>query len=184
MAHTDQPLKEGNVHISAPHIYGTVLEALELSADSSMSFLNAGSGTCYLSCLCAAIMGKRSSVICKIQNIVVQNPNPHSTPISPWHSEPSGVEIHDDVIEHSKKSVAIWKEQLPIGSGPYNIDIVKGNALHIIIDEGECARSLFDRIYVGASIEKSDLPRFRQLLKPGGILVGPGECSYIAFGRR
>ena len=64
MAHTDQPLKEGNVHISAPHIYATVLEALDLHASSSLSFLNAGSGTGYLTCLAAAILGPHSMHYC------------------------------------------------------------------------------------------------------------------------
>jgi protein-L-isoaspartate O-methyltransferase len=45
MAHADQPLKEGNIHLSAPHIYGSALEALELQPHSSLSFLNCGSGT-------------------------------------------------------------------------------------------------------------------------------------------
>jgi protein-L-isoaspartate O-methyltransferase len=60
MAHTDQPLKEGNVHLSAPHIYGSVLEAFELEQDSSLSFLNIGSGSGYLSCIVAEILGPKS----------------------------------------------------------------------------------------------------------------------------
>lgn len=60
VAHRDAPLKEGNVHISAPHIYGSALEALELVPDSSMSFLSVGSGTGYLSCIVADILGYRS----------------------------------------------------------------------------------------------------------------------------
>jgi len=61
VAHADQPLKDGNVHLSAPHIYGSALEALEIQANSSMSFLNIGSGTGYVSCIVADIMGTRSS---------------------------------------------------------------------------------------------------------------------------
>ena len=59
-AHSDEPLKEGNVHISAPHIYGSALEALELQPNSSLSFLNVGSGTGYLSCIVAEILGQKS----------------------------------------------------------------------------------------------------------------------------
>ena len=70
MAHSDQPLKEGNVHISAPHIYGSVIEALELVPDSSMTFLNAGSGTCYFTCIAATLMGPRSSHFCKSIHLV------------------------------------------------------------------------------------------------------------------
>ena len=65
MAYADQPLKEGNVHMSAPHIYGSVLEALELRPNSSLSFLNVGSGTGYLTCIAATVLGPRSSHFCK-----------------------------------------------------------------------------------------------------------------------
>ena len=65
VAHSDQPLKEGNIHISAPHIYGSVVEALELHPNSALSVLNAGSGTGYLSCIAAIILGQRSSHYCK-----------------------------------------------------------------------------------------------------------------------
>lgn len=66
MAHADQPLKEGNIHLSAPHIYGSALEALELQPNSSLSFLNIGSGTGYVSCIVADVMGTRSSNYGKI----------------------------------------------------------------------------------------------------------------------
>jgi protein-L-isoaspartate O-methyltransferase len=61
LAHSDQPLREGNLHISAPHIYGSVVEALELTPDSSLSFLNVGSGTGYMSCIVATVLGCHSS---------------------------------------------------------------------------------------------------------------------------
>ena len=60
LAYSDQPLKEGKIHISAPHIYCTVLEALQLEENSSISFLNIGSGTGYLSCIIAEILGPKS----------------------------------------------------------------------------------------------------------------------------
>lgn len=43
LAYIDAPLREGPVHLSAPHIYGAVLDALELKPGAS--FLNVGSGT-------------------------------------------------------------------------------------------------------------------------------------------
>jgi hypothetical protein len=54
-AYTDRPFKESYVHISAPHMYVTVLEHLEL--EPGMSFLNIGSGTGYFSCLAACLLG-------------------------------------------------------------------------------------------------------------------------------
>jgi protein-L-isoaspartate O-methyltransferase len=70
VAHSDLPLREGSVHISAPHMYGSVLEALELQNNSPLSFLNAGSGTGYLSCIVATILGSPSSHFCKLKNRV------------------------------------------------------------------------------------------------------------------
>ena len=83
MAHSDQPLKEGNVHISAPHIYGSALQELDLIPNSSTSFLNIGSGTGYVSCIAAQILG----------------PNALNY----------GVELHDDVIDHCKSALGKWK---------------------------------------------------------------------------
>ncbi|KAL3906538.1 MAG: hypothetical protein SGARI_003960, partial [Bacillariaceae sp.] len=147
LAHKDQPVKEGNVHLSAPHIYGTVLEALELQNDSSISFLNAGSGSMYLTCIAASILGPRSVHY--------------------------GVEIHKDVIKHSKVAIKKWKEAYPEAKKIQHMDVLHGNALELIPDKGECAMG-FDRIYIGAAIESENLPLFKKILKPGGILVGPG----------
>ena len=47
-------------HISAPHIYGAVLEALDLQPNSSQAFLCVGSGTGYLCAIAAEIMGPKS----------------------------------------------------------------------------------------------------------------------------
>lgn len=144
IAHADQPLKEGNVHISAPHIYGSALEALELTENASLSFLNVGSGTGYLSCIVASILGP--------------------------YSVNYGVEIHQDVVDHSEASVTRWKASYG-GKLPHMMTI-QGNALNISMNEGEALIG-FDRIYIGASVEQRDLSKVTALLKPGGVLVGP-----------
>ena len=54
-AYADRPFKQGYVHISAPHMYATVLEQLELQPGHS--FLNIGSGSGYFSCLVACMLG-------------------------------------------------------------------------------------------------------------------------------
>jgi hypothetical protein len=48
------------------------------------------------------------------------------------------------------------------------------------VEAGECGLG-FDRIYIGAAIEIYQLPMFKGLLKPGGILIGPvdGELMKI-----
>jgi len=161
-AHSDQPLKEGNVHISAPHIYGSALEALELNENSSLSFLNVGSGTGYLSCIVAEILGPKSVNF--------------------------GVEIHEDVVNHCQESVTKWRcarEKRACGKRQSNSDasstendagphlhFIHGNGLNVSPTTGESVVG-FDRIYVGAAVERSDLPKISKLLCPGGILVGP-----------
>mmetsp|Transcript_5011 Transcript_5011/g.7275 ORF Transcript_5011/g.7275 Transcript_5011/m.7275 type:complete len:552 (-) Transcript_5011:59-1714(-) len=163
LAHSDQPLKEGNVHISAPHIYGSAIEALDLVPNSCTSFLNIGSGTGYVSAIVADILGPNS-----------------------LHY---GVELHDDVIGHCKASLAKWggasvNENGSVSTinfvddGTPDIHIVKGNGLNILKSEGESVVG-YDRIYVGAAIDSSELTNITKLLSPGGILVGPVEDELV-----
>jgi protein-L-isoaspartate O-methyltransferase len=88
------------------------------------------------------------------------------------------VEIHEDVIRHAREAIAAWKENYVLGQQIRNIDIIHGNVLELDIQKGECALG-FDRIYIGAAIEMTSLPMFKKLLKPGGILVGPGEYEEV-----
>jgi len=152
IAHRDQPFRDGNIHISAPHIYGSVLEALDLKKDAGLSFLNAGSGTGYLTCIAASLLGLRSVHYC--------------------------VEIHEDVIRHSNEAMSAWKRNLPPKDRMPNIKVIHGNALELNTNKGECALG-FDRIYIGAAIEKLHLPMFKKMLKPGGVLVGPVDDELV-----
>ena len=69
LAHADRPLRVGHIHISAPHIYGGVCEALELPVNAPLSVLNVGSGTGYLTCILASILGPRSCHYCKCNEL-------------------------------------------------------------------------------------------------------------------
>lgn len=149
-AYADQPLKEGHIHISAPHIYGSALEALELQPNSNLSFLNIGSGTGYLSCIVGEILGPKSLNY--------------------------GIEIREDVITHSKTSVLNWKKKYP-----ENLKIVHGNAL-CVSSKGESLVG-FDRIYIGASVDKANLPNITKLLSPGGVLIGPVDDELVKIVR-
>lgn len=94
------------------------------------------------------------------------------------------MELHEDVIEHCKSSIAKWKTNAVEEQGDVSkihfmdttpsIQIVKGNGLSILKDKGESVVG-FDRIYIGAAVSKEDFKKIVQLLSPGGILVGPGE---------
>eukprot|EP00456_Euglypha_rotunda_P049735 TRINITY_DN39918_c0_g3_i2.p1 TRINITY_DN39918_c0_g3~~TRINITY_DN39918_c0_g3_i2.p1 ORF type:complete len:187 (+),score=11.02 TRINITY_DN39918_c0_g3_i2:138-698(+) len=57
-AYADAPVKIGKIHISSPHIYGMVLEALDLSP--GLSFCNIGCGSGYLSALVAVLTGAKA----------------------------------------------------------------------------------------------------------------------------
>ena len=166
-AHLDEPLREGNIHISAPHMYGAILESLELDANNSpISFLNLGSGTGYLSVIVAYILGTKSNGL------------------------QFGVDIHADVIEHAMASVARWKNSImkeEVTHNYYcknlNISFSIGNALHVDSNKGE-GRFGFDRIYVGTACEEENLPHFMSMLAPGGILVCPCEDELVKVTRR
>lgn len=145
-AHADEPLREGQIHISAPHIYGCIVEALQVTPKSSMSFLNIGSGTGYLSSIVAHIVGPTGMCY--------------------------GIELSRPAYEHGILSVKRWKEEnddieLPL------MEFIHGNGLNIEARSGEATHG-FDRIYVGAAIERSKLAELASLLRFGGILVCPG----------
>ena len=153
-------MKEGHVHISAPHIYGSALEALELQPNSSLSFCNIGSGTGYLSCIVAEILGSKSVNY--------------------------GIEIYPEVVHHCNASINDWKksERFKRNHPQHfaHLEIVHGNALNVCTSSGESIVG-FDRIYIGASVDKSNLPKITKLLSPGGILVGPVDDELVKIVR-
>lgn len=99
-----------------------------------------------------------------------------------------GVELHDDVIEHCKSSFAKWKvtsmsegennvSTITFMDDTPNIHIIRGNGLNILNSEGESVVG-YDRIYIGAAVDRTELTNITKLLSPGGILVGPGKKFY------
>lgn len=83
-AYMDAPVRIGLVHVSAPHMYALVLERLHLQP--GMSFLNLGSGSGWLSCMAALLVG--------------------SNGIS------HGVEINSPVVEHARRCTAVWRRRI------------------------------------------------------------------------
>lgn len=102
----------------------------------------------------------------------------------------TGVELHGDVIEHCKASIAKWKTNVVEERGEIStfhfmdntadIQLIKGNGLNIVDSKGESVVG-FDRIYIGAAVDKQALANITKLLSPGGILVGPGEMHYCIY---
>ena len=193
-AYADQPLKSGNIHISAPHIYCSILEALELHPKSSLSFLFIGFGTGYLSCIAAEILGSNSIHYGKISCdsiFVAVSLFPRSLTAISLKTKKIGVEIHEDVIQHSKTSIENWITREKSKSGEndsstskershFPLKIFHGNGLNICSGRGEGLQG-FDRIYVGGGIDSSQFEKVKSLICPGGILVAPGTIRVLVF---
>jgi len=81
-AYLDEPIHAPPFHLSAPHMYATVLEALDLNP--GLSFLNIGSGSGYLSYLVAKIVGPQGAQ--------------------------HGIEQHRELVEHSMSRCAVIPE--------------------------------------------------------------------------
>lgn len=129
------------------------MEALDLEQNSNLSFLNIGSGTGYLSCIVGHILGSSSLSY--------------------------GVELHDDVLQHSKAAINAWKDARENTSNDPPFDFFHGNGFHISSQEGQ-SRLGYDRIYVGAQLSgRIQFEKIKNLLAPGGILVAPVNESLI-----
>jgi hypothetical protein len=90
----------------------------------------------------------------------------------------SGIEIHQDVIDHCHSSLKAWSSShCPTNAPRSHPQIIRGNGLCISATVGESILG-FDRIYIGAAIERSNLLHISKLLSPGGILVGPGKTCF------
>jgi len=149
-AYMDRPYKRGSVHISAPHMYVTVLEALDLRP--GLSFLNVGSGSGYLSCLAAYLLGEGGLS--------------------------HGIEVAEGMAEYSSNAVRAWHEKI----SEKNDDSFKVTLDSIRFVEGNCfdidltntvSTCQYDRIYVGAGCPDKRKEFFLSMLSDNGVLVVP-----------
>jgi len=149
-AYDDAPLRHGCVHLSAPHIYGAIGDALDMH--KGMSFLNIGSGTGYISTIAAVIGG----------------------PTSLNH----GIEIDEECHRFSVERIAAFKALHgdTLSGGMADVNVVHGNVFDMeellegaMIGGCEC----YDRIYVGASCPSSLKDKLLRSLTLGGLLVAP-----------
>mmetsp|Transcript_18054 Transcript_18054/g.23542 ORF Transcript_18054/g.23542 Transcript_18054/m.23542 type:complete len:332 (+) Transcript_18054:68-1063(+) len=169
------------VHLSAPSIYATALEALELN-ESGISFLNIGSGAGYFSALSATILGKNSVHHCvEISSPLVARCRSTFDSISAVYSDSSNSEFEADDKDQTEKTNHIMTQDGELFGRVPELAFVK---IHIASCFELCLNSSmhFDRIYVGAGARASDAHLLSRLLKPGGIIVGPFERDNSSFG--
>ena len=96
-----------------------------------------------------------------------------------------GIEIHEDALNHCKNAIVDWQEAQQAQSAMTNIrttqpymHFIHGNGLNIESDIGESLTG-FERIYVGAAINKAQLKKIQQLLSPGGLMVAPVDDDLL-----
>ena len=95
----------------------------------------------------------------------------------------SGVEIHQDVIEHCRSALKEWTSSRDTTCACRSYpQIICGNGLFISATIGESVLG-FDRIYIGAAIERSSLSQVAKLLSPRGVLVCPGKIFLLVSSR-
>ena len=83
-------------------------------------------------------------------------------------------------MAHCQRAVEAWKEeQRPPNKELAYMQFLQGNGLEIDGSTGEAVVG-FDRIYIGAAVDRRDLVQLANLLRPSGVLVGPGECDIVA----
>jgi len=163
LAYLDRPYKRGPLHLSAPHMYVTVLEALNLQP--GQAFLNVGSGSGYLNCLASFLLG----------------------PSGISH----GVEIQPTLVVHSRKCIADWQAKCEAANhnmlfedneNDGNSSSRKKSATNISVSEGNCFdidiafsknTCLYDRIYIGAACPDQKKDFFYSLLADNGTIVIP-----------
>ncbi|KAL1451905.1 hypothetical protein WDU94_006239 [Cyamophila willieti] len=141
-AYQDLAWKHNLLHLSAPVIYWEVLDQLQLKP--SLSFLNLGSGTGYLSTMAGLILG----------------PNGIN----------HGVELHQEVIDFAHEKLEEFKRDSE-SMDRYDFcepQFVQGNCLYLPPDVRQ-----YDRVYVGAACPEDKETYMKNLLKVGGILVMP-----------
>lgn len=159
-AYHDRPFKRDFVHISAPHMYVTVLSALDVRPGHA--FLNIGSGSGYLSCLVACLLGEGG--------------------VS------HGIDCNLDVVIHSVSCCDRWYKAIldtkykDKGSttNPFisveGVQFVTGNCfdLDLAVSDKQCK---YDRIYIGGGCPKDRVKHFYSLLAEDGVLVAPFDDS-------
>mmetsp|Transcript_27771 Transcript_27771/g.67541 ORF Transcript_27771/g.67541 Transcript_27771/m.67541 type:complete len:444 (+) Transcript_27771:212-1543(+) len=200
-AYDDRPIRHGHVHMSAPHIYASTLETLELKEGNK--FLCIGSGSGYFCTLVGHLIGPTGIVhgIEIFEDVVrfAQDRQAVYRPVdcNSLKLEAMGANQGDEKAHSSSEPSASDEKKVEgwfKGHSPDALAILQriqgrrlvkpqyivGNCFELEPDNN----IRYDRIYVAAGAPRSMAFKLSQFLEIGGFLVGPFDDSLLKVTRR
>ncbi|GAB5357647.1 hypothetical protein AAMO2058_000392000 [Amorphochlora amoebiformis] len=177
LAYEDRPIKHKHIHMSAPHIYASSLEYLDLKEGNK--FLCIGSGTGYFCHLVKHIIGPKGIVHgIEIYSDVVS----FATAKNQSFEVPEIPESHSDSADTSPgpsdeilSLVSKYSRQKTL-----NPQYITGNCFDLKPENN----IRYDRIYVAAGAPRSMCKHLSSFLQIAGILVGPFDDALLKVTRR
>lgn len=157
IAYIDQPIhvSEWMSNISAPHIYTSFLN--ELDIQEGMSVIDIGIGSGISSAYCAMLSGKSGQVV--------------------------GIDINSSCVEWSRAVLKECKDESETSFGKLSahVEVEHGDAFILCFSEKH--RGKYDRVFVGAACPRNRVHSFIQFLKPTGgkivVPISPSELTLI-----
>lgn len=174
--YVDEPYRNtrSNLHISAPHIYVTAAQALDL--EPGLSFLNIGSGSGYFSAVVSTILGSNaiSHGIELRENFVTFSKRATQTFLDSPVSDETEEEEEEEEVDRKRRRRTSSSSSSQSSVCAETI-FFQGDIFKLDIDRN----IKYDRIYVGAEAPRSSLLHFCKLLNPNGVLVGPFDGIFL-----